>query len=102
MLGTIADDGDFPAPRLVAAARRPDTLPYLFMTALEGEAPDRSWTGYTAVERLGLAVAREMVEAHGGKIELDSGATPGATFRVTLPVGGGDVREPAIQGRRRP
>lgn len=72
----------------------------------ESERP-RIFRKYYRVEKtgkegsgLGLAVAREMVEAHGGRIELDPDAGPGATFRVALPVGGGEVREPAIQSRR--
>ncbi|MGD2070068.1 MAG: HAMP domain-containing sensor histidine kinase [Gemmatimonadota bacterium] len=72
----------------------------------ESERP-RIFRKYYRVEKtgkegagLGLAVAREMVEAHGGRIELDQDAAPGATFRVVLPVGGGEVREPAIQSRR--
>lgn len=34
---------------------------------------------------LGLWVSRRVVEAHGGRIELDSQVGRGATFRVTLP-----------------
>jgi two-component system sensor histidine kinase BaeS len=35
---------------------------------------------------LGLAIAKEMVEAHGGTIELEDRDGPGATFRVYLPL----------------
>jgi two-component system, NtrC family, sensor histidine kinase HydH len=35
---------------------------------------------------LGLALCREIVVQHGGRIELDDAASPGATFVVTLPV----------------
>ena len=36
---------------------------------------------------LGLAIARGIVEAHGGEITLESHAASGATFRTLLPVG---------------
>lgn len=38
---------------------------------------------------LGLAVAKNLIEANGGKIEVDSRPGEGATFTVTLPAGGG-------------
>ena len=38
---------------------------------------------------LGLAIARELVLAHGGRIELDSREGQGTTVRFTLPVAGG-------------
>jgi two-component system, NtrC family, sensor histidine kinase PilS len=34
---------------------------------------------------LGLALVKQIVDAHGGKIEVESNAGGGATFRVTLP-----------------
>ncbi len=40
---------------------------------------------------LGLALWREIVEQHGGTIELVSGDGRGATFRVRLPVGRGPL-----------
>jgi two-component system, OmpR family, phosphate regulon sensor histidine kinase PhoR len=35
---------------------------------------------------LGLAIAKKIVEAHGGRIELDSKAGEGSTFRILIPV----------------
>jgi len=35
---------------------------------------------------LGLYIARQNVEAHGGTISVESGGGKGATFRVSLPV----------------
>lgn len=35
---------------------------------------------------LGLAICRQIVEAHGGEIHLDSAQGPGTRFRFTLPV----------------
>lgn len=37
---------------------------------------------------LGLAICKRFVELHGGRVELDSRAGQGATFRFTVPVGG--------------
>jgi signal transduction histidine kinase len=37
---------------------------------------------------LGLAICREIILQHDGKIELVSREKAGATFRVTLPMGG--------------
>ena len=34
---------------------------------------------------LGLFIARSIAEAHGGSLEVSSGADPGATFTLTLP-----------------
>jgi signal transduction histidine kinase len=36
----------------------------------------------------GLAIAKGLVEAHGGRIEVESGEEEGTTFTVVLPVGG--------------
>jgi signal transduction histidine kinase len=35
---------------------------------------------------LGLFIARSIAEAHGGSLEVSSGAEPGSTFTLTLPV----------------
>jgi signal transduction histidine kinase len=35
---------------------------------------------------LGLYIARSIVEAHGGVLEVSSGADAGATFTLSLPV----------------
>ena len=37
---------------------------------------------------LGLFIARSIAEAHGGTLDVSSGAEPGSTFTLTLPVGG--------------
>jgi len=41
---------------------------------------------------LGLSVSNKIMEEHRGKIELESQAGEGALFRVSLPVGKGEVR----------
>lgn len=37
---------------------------------------------------LGLSISRKLVEANGGRIEVESRSVDGATFTVTLPVEG--------------
>ena len=40
---------------------------------------------------LGLAIARSLIEAHGGQIAAENVATGGARFTITLPTGNPDV-----------
>jgi signal transduction histidine kinase len=45
---------------------------------------------------LGLVIAREAAEMHGGRIELESRLAEGSTFRVVLPIASPpDDEEPA-------
>lgn len=50
---------------------------------------ERSRSGRTRGHGLGLAIAREIVELHGGRIEVASDERLGTTFTVCLPVEGG-------------
>jgi two-component system sensor histidine kinase HydH len=71
---TVADTGSGIAPEL---------LPRVFEPYV---------TTKTRGLGLGLAIARRIVEAHGGRIEVESRAGQGTRFRVTLPregAGGG-------------
>jgi PAS domain S-box-containing protein len=60
----------------------PEHLPRLF---------DRFWQAQRGAGKglgLGLAIAKGIVEAHGGRIWVESRPGEGATFRFTLPAGG--------------
>ena len=56
------------------------------------------WTTKSAGSGFGLAIAREIANGHGGKIEVMKSASQGASFRLTLPLaeGGSRVEEVLI------
>jgi PAS domain S-box-containing protein len=82
---TVADDG----PGI-----DPDFLPYVFEPFRQADAsPRRAHDGLG----LGLAIARHLVELHGGTMAAANGAHGGAVLTVVLPlgsaVGAGEVAE---------
>ena len=58
-----------------------EALPHVF---------DRLWRGRADVDPggsgIGLAVVRELVTAHGGRVRADSDGTSGTTVTITLPL----------------
>ena len=57
----------------------PDSMSHLFDNFWQARKSDRRGVG------LGLAIAKELVEAHGGKIWVESTVDHGSTFSFSLP-----------------
>ena len=55
----------------------PEVVPYLF---------DPFYTTKQKGTGLGLAISREVIEEHGGTIEVDSTLAEGTAFNITLPI----------------
>jgi signal transduction histidine kinase len=64
----------------------PKHLPHIFERFWRADTGDKRGTG------LGLYIAKAIVEAHGGRIWVDSQLGHGATFRFTLPLIAGPGR----------
>jgi signal transduction histidine kinase len=56
-----------------------EDLPFIFDRFWRGESTRGSSSG------LGLAIARQLVQAHGGNISVESQQNEGSTFTVDLP-----------------
>jgi K+-sensing histidine kinase KdpD len=56
-----------------------DRLPHVFDQFWQGKTGDRGGVG------LGLAIAKAIVEAHGGTIAVESTVGKGSTFTITVP-----------------
>ena len=71
--------------------------PQIFTKFFRGDAPASGITG----TGLGLAVSRDIVESHGGRIGFTSDEGEGTTFFVELPTANGEDRLPQGHGAER-
>ncbi|MCC3373288.1 cell wall metabolism sensor histidine kinase WalK [Cohnella sp. REN36] len=62
---------------------RPGDLPHLFERFYQNDKSRRSSSGGSG---LGLSIAREIVETHGGRISAENREEGGARFRIALPI----------------
>ncbi len=60
----------------------PTDLPHIFNRFYKGDSSRQ----HNSESGLGLAIARSIVEAHGGRIGAASDANQGTTFTITLPI----------------
>ena len=63
----------------------PDALPTIFDPLVRGQSPDAEKRRRPGSIGLGLYIAREVVTAHGGTIDVSSSAEAGTVFTVRLP-----------------
>jgi two-component system, OmpR family, phosphate regulon sensor histidine kinase PhoR len=61
----------------------PEDLPHLFRPFYRGRTAQDSGEPGTG---LGLAICKEIIERHGGQIEVASSTSDGTTFTVWLPL----------------
>jgi len=67
----------------------PEDLPFIFDRFWRGDR-SRSHAGDTS-SGLGLAISKQLVEAHGGRIEAESAPGHGTTFTIELPLSGKEI-----------
>jgi K+-sensing histidine kinase KdpD len=72
----------------------PERLPHVFDQFWQGDSGDRRGIG------LGLAIAKAIVDAHSGTMDVESRVGEGTTFSFTLPVPVPD--EPPVESAARP
>ena len=71
----------------------PDVLPRIFDRFRQGDASSTRVHGGTGI---GLALTKELVELHGGSIEVESKVHKGTTFTVRIPTGRDHLPDDAI------
>jgi signal transduction histidine kinase len=75
----------------------PEDLPHLFQRFYQGTGEGVRRRGGMGI---GLALAQNLAELHGGRIEVQSELRKGSTFTVSLPRGHGHFRPEVLERRR--
>lgn len=76
-----------------------EDLPYIFEQFYRGEKSRNRATGGSG---LGLAISRSIIEAHGGKLTVQSQAGQGSCFSFTLPQTGSHFKRNPLLSRKVP
>ena len=75
----------------------PDSLPHVFERFFQASPADQRRDGGVGI---GLALAKELVELHGGWMSVESRVSEGSTFSFFIPFGEGHIRPEAVERRR--
>jgi len=98
--GTITTSAELRDDRVLVSVRdtgmgiSPEDLPHIFERFYRA---DRSRARSTGGSGLGLTIAKQIVEAHGGRVWAQSWLGAGSTFTFNLPVSNSDALLPAAQ-----
>lgn len=95
MSAACAGDGVLLRVQDTGSGIAPEDLPYVFDRFYRGERARQSSGSESG---LGLAIARSIVEAHGGSIAVTSAPGQGSTFTITLP----RADRPSARGHKGP
>jgi signal transduction histidine kinase len=90
-LGSAASDGTISlSVRNTGSYIPPDVIPYIFERFFQVDPVKARANGNTG---LGLAITREIVEAHGGHVRAASSQAQGTEFVISLPLAGEGQQE---------
>ncbi len=74
-----------------------DALPHVFERFFQTSAADQRREGGVGI---GLALAKELVELHGGSMSVESRVNEGSTFSFFIPFGKDHIRPEVVERRR--
>ena len=75
----------------------PDALPHVFERFFQASSTDQRKEGGVGI---GLALAKELVELHGGSVTVESRMNLGSTFSFFIPFGTDHIRPEVVERRR--